>query len=330
MSEVVGKVSVVSLIVAVVVIVKFEVRMAIEPLISIVIPLYNKEHFIERTVRSVLAQTYRNFELIVVDDGSTDSGPDIVNNILDERLRLVVRENGGESVARNTGIFEARADYVAFIDADDEWLPEFLLTVVGLIREYPLAKTFATNFTIVKPDGSEKIIFPKSEATHLIYLRNYIMQCVSITSPLNASNIVVEKKLLNEINGFPVNQKRAADLDTWFRLLESAPAAYSCRPLAVYNICLPGSVTSTHKNLVVSPLLSELIQKLDEKKYEKHIEKIIIHYIAWRKMLKMNLLYASGNNLFDYDAFIILKSSYFRYRYFRLLIKSLFKRGSRG
>jgi glycosyltransferase involved in cell wall biosynthesis len=302
------------------------------PLISIVIPLYNKERYIERTVRSVLAQTYENFDLIVVDDGSTDSGPDIVRNIRDERLRLVVRENGGESAARNTGIYEARAEFVAFLDADDEWLPDFLLTVIGLIRDYPAARTFATNFTIVKPDGSERIIFPESRATHLCYLRDYIMQCVAITSPLIASNIVVEKNLLREINGFPLNQKRAADLDTWFRLLERTPAAYCQLSLAVYHIGLPGSVTATHKESIVSPLLSELIQKLKEKKYDKDIEDAIVHYLAWRKMLKMNLLYMAGQSLFDPDVFIILRSPYFRYRYFRLLVKSLLKRkrGSGG
>ncbi|WP_286818608.1 glycosyltransferase family 2 protein [Desulfobacter sp. UBA2225] len=302
------------------------------PLISIVIPLYNKEQYIERTVRSVLAQTYENFELIVVDDGSTDFGPDIVRNILDERLRLVVRKNGGVSAARNTGIHEARADYVAFLDADDEWLPDFLLTVVGLIRDYPAAKTFITNFIIVKPDGSEKIISLESRSTCLWHLRDYIMQCVAGNSVINARNIVTQKFLLDQIKGFPVGQSRGEDLDTWFRLLEMAPAAYCRKPLAVYNYNLPGSITITNHKVNASWLLSELTQNLKEKKYDNDIKDAIVHYLAWRKMLKMNLLYITGQSLFDPDVFIILRSPYFRYRYFRLLVKSLLKRkrGSGG
>lgn len=94
--------------------------------VSIIIPLYNKERYIARAVESVFAQTFRDFELIVVDDGSTDSSPELVMAYLDPRLRLVRQRNMGPGFARNRGIEESTATYVTFLDADDEWLPSFL------------------------------------------------------------------------------------------------------------------------------------------------------------------------------------------------------------
>lgn len=97
------------------------------PLISVIIPLYNKEAIIERSVQSVLSQSFKDFELIVVDDGSTDNSAKIVENIQDERIRLFYQDNGGPSKARNTGIRHAQGDWIVFLDADDELLPEALM-----------------------------------------------------------------------------------------------------------------------------------------------------------------------------------------------------------
>ena len=91
------------------------------PLITVIIPLYNGEKYIRRSVESVLAQTYIHFELIVVDDGSTDSGGDVVKQIYDPRLHLKHQINMGVSAARNKGIAEGKGKYFAFLDADDEW-----------------------------------------------------------------------------------------------------------------------------------------------------------------------------------------------------------------
>ena len=92
--------------------------------VSVIIPLYNKSQYIARTLDSVLAQTFQDYEVIVVNDGSTDDGPRIVRQYRDPRLRLVSQENRGLSGARNRGIAESRTDWVAFLDADDEWMPE--------------------------------------------------------------------------------------------------------------------------------------------------------------------------------------------------------------
>src|SRR5690606_32693386 len=104
---------------------------------SVVIPLYNKETTILETLSSVLNQSFREFEVIIVNDGSTDYSLSIVQRIEDPRIRIINKKNGGVSSARNTGILESRYEYVAFIDADDLWFEHHLKTLVHLIHKYP-------------------------------------------------------------------------------------------------------------------------------------------------------------------------------------------------
>ena len=105
------------------------------PAVAVVIPLYDQRRHVERAIRSVLGQSVGDFELIVVDDGSTDGSGEVVQKQRDPRLRLVRRDHvdsGGGHAARNLGIAESRADLVAFLDADDEWLPGHLATILRL------------------------------------------------------------------------------------------------------------------------------------------------------------------------------------------------------
>jgi glycosyltransferase involved in cell wall biosynthesis len=104
--------------------------------ISVVIPLYNKAEHIQRSVDSVLAQTYRDFELLVVDDGSVDGSGDIVREYADSRIRVIVQANAGPGAARNRGLREARGEYIAFLDADDEWLPTYLEEQLRFFEKY--------------------------------------------------------------------------------------------------------------------------------------------------------------------------------------------------
>jgi len=104
---------------------------------SIVIPLYNKQNSIRRAIASVLAQKYPHFELIIVDDGSTDDSFEMASAIQDPRICIVRQENRGGSAARNRGVAEAKYDWVAFLDGDDEWLPDFLMQMYKLCNDFP-------------------------------------------------------------------------------------------------------------------------------------------------------------------------------------------------
>lgn len=119
---------------------------------SIIIPLYNKEPFIARALGSISRQTRGDFEVIVVDDGSTDSGPDLVRAFPDQRVRLVEQANAGPGAARNAGARLARGKYLAFLDADDEWLPDFLEATVELLEAEPGA-AMATSGYVESPSG---------------------------------------------------------------------------------------------------------------------------------------------------------------------------------
>jgi glycosyltransferase involved in cell wall biosynthesis len=105
--------------------------------VSVVIPLYNKGSLVQRALESVLDQTYQNFEILVVDDGSTDHGPEVVRRFSDSRIRMFPQPNAGPGGARNRGVQESRAPYLAFLDADDEWMPRFMEVYGAALREHP-------------------------------------------------------------------------------------------------------------------------------------------------------------------------------------------------
>lgn len=125
-------------------------------MISVIIPLYNKEAIIERTLRSVLSQDYDDYEVVVVDDGSTDRSVEIVRSIDDCRIRLINQENGGPSMARNTGIRHAKGEWLYFIDADDEMEPRTLSHYASLITRFPDADMFLGEVSYF--DGEKKTI----------------------------------------------------------------------------------------------------------------------------------------------------------------------------
>jgi glycosyltransferase involved in cell wall biosynthesis len=105
--------------------------------VSVIIPLFNTEKYITRAIESVFSQTYQDFEIIVVDDDSTDGGPDLVQTYRDPRLRMIHQPNGGPGAARNRGIKETTTPYLAFLDADDEWLPDFLCRYLDALETNP-------------------------------------------------------------------------------------------------------------------------------------------------------------------------------------------------
>ena len=120
---------------------------------SVVIPLYNKEHYIEATIRSVLNQTCRDFEVLVVDDGSRDNSLALARKFESDRVRIIPQENQGVSVARNTGIRNARGEFICFLDADDEWRPDYLATIDDLTVKYPESAIFVTAYAVNMGNG---------------------------------------------------------------------------------------------------------------------------------------------------------------------------------
>lgn len=207
-------------------------------MISVVIPLYNKSEWIVGTIQTVLNQRFQDFEIVVVDDGSTDDGPSKVKSIDDCRIRLVCQSNAGVSAARNRGIEEARGEFIAFLDADDEWHPDYLATQKALIENYPACDVFATNYEFRNAQGQitptilHKLPFDGDTGI----LSNYFEVASCSHPPLWTSAVVVRRSAIQSVGGFPVGIKSGEDLLTWARLAVRHPIAFTTIPVAIYNL----------------------------------------------------------------------------------------------
>lgn len=205
------------------------------PKVSVVIPLYNKEHYILKAVQSVLSQTISDFELIIVNDGSTDNSTDVVNSISDSRIRLLNQKNSGVSVARNNGISAASADIVAFLDADDEWMPDFLETILHLNSEFPEAGVYGTGYAVFSSGERirENLWKPKSENR---IIPSYFKDSVDAGFPLFiTSSYAAKKDALMQIGGYQTDFRAGQDHDLFSRLALYNKVAYSPRIASKYN-----------------------------------------------------------------------------------------------
>ena len=205
-------------------------------MISVVIPLYNKEKQIAHTLQSVFNQTFQDFEVVIVDDGSTDGSVVEVEKFSDSRIRLIHQKNAGVSAARNRGIEEAKGDLIAFLDADDEWKPEYLATQYHLSQKYPDCSVFACNYEFRNIEGKVtptiicKLPFTGEDGI----LSNYFEVASCSHPPICSISIMVRKSAIQAIGGFPVGIRSGEDLLTWARLAVSGKIAYSRRSLAVF------------------------------------------------------------------------------------------------
>jgi glycosyltransferase involved in cell wall biosynthesis len=205
-------------------------------MITIVIPLYNKERQVLQTLQTVFAQSYTDYEVVVVDDGSTDSGAALVESLGDSRIRLIHQANVGVSAARNRGIAEARGEYVAFLDADDEWDSDYLATQMSLAERYPTCSVFATNYRFRDQLGRETptiLRHLRLAATDGI-LTNYFEVASDSHPPLWTSAIMVRTAAIRAIGGFPLGIRLGEDLITWAKLACQYKIAFTQRPAATY------------------------------------------------------------------------------------------------
>lgn len=207
------------------------------PRISVVIPLYNKRATVGRAIRSVLSQTVADFEVVVVDDGSTDGGLEVVRAFVDPRIRSVIQTNEGVSAARNRGINESSCDLIAFLDADDEWLSTFLDGVLSLKSMFPEAGIYATSYFLQSSDGlrRERVIRGLENSTEQCLLNDYFSIASRSNPPVHSSSVAAWKGDLLAIGGFPVGVRAGEDLLTWARLAACKPVALFQAPLAVFH-----------------------------------------------------------------------------------------------
>lgn len=199
---------------------------------SIVIPLWNKRHMIAATVASVLGQTWEAFELIVVDDGSTDGGMDVVAGFDDPRIRRLVQANAGPGAARNAGIEAARHDWIAFLDADDLWLTGHLAELDRVRLACPDAGLIGTSFRRVGPNAVPP---PRAPKGPMIGTVDYFERAARGEWLLYASTAAIPRSSYAALGGFGASPQ-GADSEYWARIALERPVAISRRITAVYRL----------------------------------------------------------------------------------------------
>lgn len=203
---------------------------------TVVIPLYNKEKQIRTTIQTVLEQTFQLYEILVINDGSTDGSIEEVQKFSDKRIRIISQKNAGVSAARNTGIENARYEWVAFLDADDLWEKDFLQEISVAILKYRDTSIFATGRSTAR---NCKILryqnpyLPKDGETNYI---NFFECLGNYDSPLHSSSIIIRQQLFSEKGFFKTGQRNYEDVDLWIRLCVNENVVVVNKPLAIYVI----------------------------------------------------------------------------------------------
>ena len=201
-------------------------------MISVVIPLYNKEKAIRATLQSVLAQTYLDFEVIVVDDGSKDNSLQVAQSIEDSRLRVIHKVNGGVSSARNRGIKEAKGEYIALLDGDDLWESTFLEEMIKMIEDFPKAGIWGVSIAFIKNQRLYKWNQGLGEG-YRGYVENYFG--TSHNDLFCSSSVVIRKEVFDKVGYFDERISSSEDLDMWYRIILHYPIAFYDKILVYYN-----------------------------------------------------------------------------------------------
>jgi Glycosyl transferase family 2 len=197
-------------------------------MISIVIPLYNKGPDIGRTMASVLNQTFTDWELVVVDDGSRDDGPDQVLACTDPRVRLLRQANAGVSAARNAGAEAARAPLVCFLDADDHWAPDHLGRLVALAAQHPGLGLYAAAFNMVDEQGVVRgIRLPPELAGSQVVITQYFEVAMVCAPLIQTSAVMVNRQAFLAMGGFQRGLAAGEDILLWSRFAVAGPIGFS-------------------------------------------------------------------------------------------------------
>ena len=212
---------------------------------SVIIPLYNKAPYVRKALESVCAQTYRDYELIVINDGSTDNSAVVADEYLKATdgidYQIISQQNSGVSAARNAGVALSQGDYVAFLDADDWWEPAYLKRMAQLIDDYPDAGLYACNYYYHK-DGINiiKVDIPTGYFNYPSeYFKNFAM-------PVWTGATMIPRKVYDEMGGFPFGIKLGEDFLLWAKIALQYKVAFLNEPLAYYNNTLPPNYRATY------------------------------------------------------------------------------------
>jgi len=283
-------------------------------MISVVIPLYNKQLSIKSTIQSVLNQTYKDFEIIIVDDGSTDDSAKVVESISDNRVHIVSQSNQGVSAARNRGINKASNEWIAFLDGDDLWKENHLEEVNKMMSLFPDEKIYVTSFEY----SDKREVFKCPRQTYNFKIENYFKEAIQETL-ICTSIVVINKDCFEKVGGFNIELDRGEDTDLWVRLARNYNIIKSSTVTATYRIEAENRTGLSKKieSTYVYHIDFDEVRDSNEKKYFKEmIANRLYQYARSRDLnnfLKLKKRYPS----ISYRAFIRYSSKHIAKRVFK-------------
>lgn len=203
-----------------------------KPKFSVIVPLYNKAPYVRKALDSIFAQTFSNWECIIVDDGSTDNSLEVVQGlkIEDRRLKILEQANAGVAAARNNGVKASHGEYVCFLDADDWWDPTYLEEMSRLIEAYPDAGLYGCDYYYVKNGKSR--IYPKNAAGYIDYCKVYT-ECKAM--PVHPNGAIIPKKVFDELGGFDSKIKLGEDFILFMQIVLKYKVAFLNKQLVYFN-----------------------------------------------------------------------------------------------
>jgi glycosyltransferase involved in cell wall biosynthesis len=260
--------------------------------VTAVIPLCNKAPYIQRAMDSVLAQTHRDLDLIVVDDGSTDGGADVVRRCRDPRVTLVVQDNRLTGAARNAGVQRAQGDWVAFLDADDEWLPGFLEALTALAARDPgYVAVFSNRRSGTDPRPRLTTRLARGDVDD-----HFRFSLEHRRSGMTASSTLINRPALDACGRFVEGVAYGEDLETWARLAWTGRIGFVPEVLAVYHMDTPGGLgrRPAAEKAEYPPYVRTLRRWLSEGRVPARLVESSQAYAHWLLLQHASLLVEAG------------------------------------
>lgn len=287
-----------------------------QPLVSIIMPVFNGENFVKKAIQSVLAQTYTNYELIIIDDGSTDGSYPVIKPFLNKKIQYIYQENIGVAAARNTGISVSAGELIALLDQDDVWLPHKLLLQIEFLNNNPQIGLVHTTIQCI--NDKDEFVSCKG----MIWVGSYSGNC---GSQLLAGNgiapltILAKANLIKQCGNFNQNRAPADDWDLWLRMSRITSFGFIPEICAYYRI----HNANESKNLlkmkraeiaVLKDYLADFRSSMTTK--EKYIteRKLMAFYNRAADLAKIQGLYKEANSYLSQSHYIKNHGSIWHFR----------------
>ena len=300
------------------------------PFFTVIIPLYNKEMYIENAIKSILNQTFTDFELLIINDCSKDNSVYIASEFLSDKVQLIHHEkNSGLAATRNTGIKKATSNYVTFLDADDVWKPNFLESVFQLIQNFPEARIFATNYeeiwkeTLKTPlNGSE--LLEKNYTGYIDFFKLNLKQGIYCHG-----SVCFHKEVFEKIGFYNEKINFSEDLDFNIRANYQFKLAYNKTPQMIYFMQTENQITqSSLKNKTIPDfdlyedwtknnsdlkkyldferyVLGKRLKKNGDLRWKKMITNIDSNNLNWKQNLLLKLPSSTLNSIDKIKLFLL-------------------------